>query len=95
MDEAFSINGLASLGLYYFVADVHYSSLTCLGKIRNTHDLMGTSKMYRRLLKALPLLKADFGCDNFIEKSTPVVFQHFTVLRIIDYMLVSKQNYHG
>lgn len=82
-------NGLASMGLYVFVGDVHETSKKCLRKLKQGYFLTKVKK-YKRMIRSLPIVKINFGSTNYVEKLTPVVFEHFTLLRIIDTLLVSK-----
>lgn len=84
-------NGFASMALYFFVADVHFRSNHCFKTLRNWKILRIASN--RKVLMSLPIVKIEFGGSNYIEKITPVVFQHFTTLRIIDVLLLSRRNH--
>lgn len=84
-------NGISCMSLYIFAGDIHETSKTALKKIKYT-VVMKTPKIYSRYIKSLPIVRAKFGSTNFVEKLSPVVFQHFTVARIIDVLLLSKGN---
>lgn len=84
--------------LLSFCARFYATSSDCLMKVRNVgaEIVMGNRsyrelRKYRRLVKSLPVLKVEFGAANFVDRLTPAIFQNFTVLRLVDCLLVSKR----
>ena len=93
------INGFTVINLIFsFCGDVHQTSEKCLIMLRaklGKNDMVGKVtywqlKRYRKILRTLPNVKISFGEMNYIEKLTPVIFQHFTAARLIDCLLLSK-----
>lgn len=82
-------NAVASMGLYVFVGDVHHKSKRCIQHLKQ-NLLLKKSAIISKIIKSMPSLKITFGSTNYVEKLTPVVFEHFTILRIIDTLLLSS-----
>lgn len=59
---------------------IHYN----LGLIKKEH------KYRQRFLRSCQVQKIKFGMSNYIEKTTPPVFQFYCLNRIIDLILVGK-----
>ena len=82
--------------VFGFCGDVHDTSKKSLKKIGKNIGMMGLSlsqaKRNTRMIKSLRVVKISFGGVNFIEKLTPVIFQHFTTARLIDCLLLSKSS---
>lgn len=80
------------LVIYGFLGDIHYESLRTLSVL--TTMVKRNHKRHRQHLETfinscLPE-RVQFGLSNFIEKTTPLVFQMFCVGRIIDLLLLTK-----
>lgn len=52
---------------------------------------VGTNKrIYKKFVDSCPALKVKFGLSNFIDKTTPLVFESYCVARLTDLLLVNK-----
>jgi len=84
------INSALILNLVYgFCADVHYYSGKLIARMNQNSQGVRQHRIYTKTIKSLAIVRVDFGDNNFIEKITPVMFQHFSALRIIDSILVT------
>lgn len=88
-------NGFVVTTLVYgFCGEVHDASNKGMKRIKKYAHVDGRSsrkmKMFRRVASSMPVLKINFGSGNFVEKSTPIVFQQFTIERLVDLLLLSK-----
>lgn len=98
-----AVNGMIALFfLFSFCAKVYMTSLGCLKGMKGGEagELMkGKGKTHRelkqrkKLLRSIPILKVEFGAANYIETLTPVIFQNFAVLRLIDCLLVLNRRH--
>ena len=82
------------LGVYGFAGEVHKMSTFSMSQLKLTLRNRYTGcckrehKYFERFLFSCQAIKIRFGLSNFIEKSTPPVFQLFCLARIIDWILV-------
>lgn len=93
-----ALNGMFGLFfLFGFCANVYSTSEECLKNLRGRVDTLIIGgcfrevRRHRRLLRSMPVLKVEFGAANYIDTLTPVIFQNFTTLRLIDWLLVAKK----
>lgn len=82
------------ISLFGLCGQVHYESSNCLDKLKiRIHKNPKLLQKYMRIFKSLARVKVEFGkTNNFVEKCTPVIYQQFTVQRILDYILVTYKN---
>ncbi|CAL8147339.1 unnamed protein product [Orchesella dallaii] len=77
--------------LYGTCGDAHDASVKCLEEMKWYALHSGSRrKIILREMRALPVLKIEFGTSNFIGKTTPFVYLQFALIRIIDCLLLSK-----
>lgn len=76
--------------LFGFCGQVHYESQ----KFQQTLKILAVthkqSKEFRKIIQSIPEVKVKFGRSNFVEKSTPVVFQMFLMEKTVDILLTNK-----
>ncbi|CAL8146211.1 unnamed protein product [Orchesella dallaii] len=80
--------------VYGFCGDVSFFSEKFVKHMRHCARVTPgrkCSKMFWKMIISLPIIKIEFGPSNFIEKLTPIMFQQFATLRVIDAMLVIYQ----
>ncbi|CAL8146490.1 unnamed protein product [Orchesella dallaii] len=75
---------------------VHDLAGHCLRNMRNAaihrqHGFQG--KILKRVVKSLPGLKVEFSATNFIERLTPFVYLEFSLIRIVEFLLLSKSKH--
>lgn len=80
--------------LFGICGQVHHESCHCLSKLKvRIHRDPKLTRKYLRVFNSLPKVKVEFGwTNNFIEKQTPIIYQQFTVQRILDYILMNFRN---
>lgn len=83
------------LGLYGFAGDFYQISANSLSVLYHQVDTLFTGnttskqRKYReKVLKSFQVQKVKFGFSNYIEKTTPAVFELFCLQRIIDLLLL-------
>lgn len=83
-----------TLAVFGFAGDFYASSFTTLSKFKRNaaHQLKNISKREHsfrsRFLVSCQVQKVKFGLSNFIDKTTPVIFEMFCVNRIVDMLLL-------
>jgi len=83
-------NSAVILNLVYgFCADVHFYSVKLIARMNQNAMGLKEHKIYRRTIKSLKVAKIDFWNNNYIEKITPMMYQDFAIMRIIDAILVT------
>ncbi|CAL8146487.1 unnamed protein product [Orchesella dallaii] len=85
-----------TIALFGGFGAVHDLAGSCLRNMRNAaiyprHSCRG--KILKRVVKSLPVLKVEFSATNFVEKITPFVYLEFSLLRIVDCLLLSKSKH--
>lgn len=98
-----SINGIcfvnAMIAVFFllsFCALLFVTSVGCLDGMRSLAEVVMRHRgyrelwKYRRLIRSMPALRVGFGSNNFIDSLTPAIIQNFTMLRLIDCLLVSS-----
>lgn len=87
-------NGVVGVSLVFgFCGEIHDKSWKCMETLKENSRKLGNPKsvrLYRRILRSLPVVHVSFGSTNFIEKLTPVVFQQFATERLVDAMLLTN-----
>lgn len=84
------------LVVYGFAGDFYQDSVNGLDNIRKQVNRSSSQfgykskirKYFTKFLVSCPPMKIRLGLSNFIEKTTPLVFQMFCTCRIIDVLLV-------
>ncbi len=83
---------LIILIVYGFAGNVHTVSKVSLAKleqvVRSGNFGRFNQRYLERFLSSCQILKIKFGMSNFIEKSTPPIFQLFCIERCIDLLLL-------
>jgi len=82
------------LGLYGGFGSVNDGGNECLAQMKIMALMSGgrgRRGLLRRMVKALPVMKIEFGGANFIEKLTPFVYMEFAFKSVIDVLLLTKQ----
>jgi len=85
---------ISILGAYGGFGTVNDCASKGLGQMKRLTFQVENKRSFRmlnRMVRALPLMKIDFGGTNFIEKLTPFVYLDFAFRRVIDGLLLSKQ----
>lgn len=94
------LNGMVGVFFIFgFCSRVYKTSTKCLKRMRYVEGFFGGGRRRRysemkrdqKLIKSCRILKANFGGNNFVDRLTPVKFQNFATLRLVNYLLVSKK----
>lgn len=84
---------LIILVVYGFAGDFYQTSETSLAKlnqvVRSGRMQKKERKFREKYLLSCQVQKMNFGLSNFIEKTTPLIFQLFCLERIIDILLLT------
>lgn len=75
--------------IYGFAADLHYQSTKVMGNITK-YSKVRRSKYLKRFFSSSQVLRVEFAVTNYLEKTTPLMFQKFCGDRILDLLLLGK-----
>lgn len=77
---------------YGFAGDLNKQSKIFVATLQSTKMFVArrSRKCLSLFIQSCPPLKIRFGMSNYIDKTTPLIFQSFCSCRIVDLLLVKK-----